>query len=508
MRRLRSGTWLWLMLAGTFATAGAGAQDAPLVNRIWFEASTAHFNIYSCGDPAQVFKVSEQLEQFCATYSLLAGAQALASPPIVVMAFPDHESMRSFVPLYQGQPANMAAFFQRGNDENLIVLSLPGADNPGMAMNVVYHEYTHLLLRRNDRIWPLWLKEGMAEIYSTFQVSDYTAFIAQPIEYHLRVLAQEPLMPLKELFSVTHDSPQYNESRRQGIFYAESWLLTHLLFAGDNPVYRARFGNYTTLLREGQTPVQAFTNALGASLPQVEAELRRYLANGQFGAMQLDLPASVAQPHAPATRRLTPVENYFWLGNELLRINRLDDAERFFNEGRQLAPASPLPYEGLGLLALARQDPGTALRQFQQSLKLGSASFLAHYYYAWETFQQITADPASPPDTNVLQDIHDQLLKSIVLMPSFGPAHELFGLLETTQPDGRALGEQHLQLAAQLEPENARFQLALAQAQFDNHEPDAVRRTLASLLLPTTEPQLRAQAEELLQKLQTATSDK
>ena len=38
-------------------------------------------------------------------------------------------------------------------------------------------------------------------------------------------------MPLHELFAVTHNSPQYNESTRQGMFYAESWLLTHFLMA-------------------------------------------------------------------------------------------------------------------------------------------------------------------------------------------------------------------------------------------------------------------------------------
>ena len=75
-------------------------------------------------------------------------------------------------------------------------------------MSVVFHEYTHLLLRRNDRVWPLWLKEGMAEIYSTFETTGYSAFIAEPIQRHLHTLATEPMMPLAELFSVDHDSPQ------------------------------------------------------------------------------------------------------------------------------------------------------------------------------------------------------------------------------------------------------------------------------------------------------------
>ena len=96
------------------------------MQRRWFETRTAHFNIYSCGAPQDVYKLAARLEQFCEAYTLLAGAQAAASPPIVVMAFPDHESMKPFLPLYQGNPENLAGFFNRGSDENLIVLALPG----------------------------------------------------------------------------------------------------------------------------------------------------------------------------------------------------------------------------------------------------------------------------------------------------------------------------------------------------------------------------------------------
>ena len=48
------------------------------------------------------------------------------------------------------------------------------------------------------------------------------------------------------------------------------------------------------------------------------------------------------------------METYFRLGDELLRIDRPDAAEKYFTQAQKLAPASPLPYEGLGLLAAQR----------------------------------------------------------------------------------------------------------------------------------------------------------
>src|SRR5437764_302091 len=79
----------------------------------------------------------------------------------------------------------------------------------------VFHEYTHLLFRHNERFWPLWLKEGMAEIYATFELTGASGVrIGKPIDYHLRSLTERSLMPLKELFTVERDSPEYNESER------------------------------------------------------------------------------------------------------------------------------------------------------------------------------------------------------------------------------------------------------------------------------------------------------
>jgi Protein of unknown function (DUF1570) len=502
MNRQLFGILTVLLALGIFPVH-AQSDDIPLVQRRWFGTRTAHFDIYSCGAPREVFRVASQLEQFREAYSQLAGTQAVASPPIVVIAFPDHKSMKPFLPLYNGQPENLAGFFQHGSDENLIVLSLPRADTASMDMAVVFHEYTHLLFRNNGRIWPIWLKEGMAEVYSTFETTGYNAVIGQPIERHRRLLAKQPLMPLAELFSVTHDSPQYNEREHQGMFYAESWLLTHFLIAGDNPDYKARFGQFTVLLSKGQSPVQAFTNALQTPLPEVEFELRRYLTRGYFAPIQLTFSENVTLPKTIDTWNLTPVDVYFRLGDELLHIDRPDAAEKIFTDAQKLAPASPLPYEGFGLLAVQHKQPDVALRELKKAIQLGSSSYRAHYFYALEKFRLAIPAPGGrgslPKETAA--EIYDELTKSITLMPNFGPAHELFGDFEMAHGENLPLAEKHLQLAVQLEPENPYYLLALADAQFRNREPEAARQTLATLLLPTVEAKIRAQANGLLEQI-------
>ena len=258
------GTFIVLLVLAASAASGQPGADS-VIHKHWFEARTADFQLYSCGSTKEVARLAFRLEQFREAYSLLAGAQAVASPPIVVFAFPDPDSMRPFLPLYYGQPADLTAFFNRGSDENLIVLALSKSD--AASLGIIFHEYTHLLMRHNQPYWPLWLTEGMAEIYSTFQVKGRDhARLGLPIERHLDLLSEVPLWPLQRLFSVTRASPDYNERRYNGIFYAESWLLTHYLMLGDNPAHKADFSRLTPLLRQGQSPEQAFTNAFRTTL--------------------------------------------------------------------------------------------------------------------------------------------------------------------------------------------------------------------------------------------------
>ena len=491
-----------IFVANFLRAQESSPAESALVKLPWLEVRTAHFKVLSCGPTQAVARVAARLEQFREAYSLLAGAQAVASPPIVAIAFPDHRSMRPFLPVYQGKPANLAAFFHRDSDENFIALYLAGAGSE--SLESVFHEYTHLLLRHNMLFWPMWLNEGMADVYSTFETTpDMGIRIGHPLPFYLKILEGRPLMPLRELFAVTHKSPEYNERERQGMFYAESWLLTHYLMLGDSPVMKAHFGELTTLLRKGQVPAEAFTNAFHVSLAQMENQLRAYLKRGQFEPLRLSVGGNLASARALSTRPLVPVEVWFHLGDMLLRIGRDDEAREFFARAQAIAPRSPLPAEGFGLLAAQRGESAEAVKRLGEALHLGSISFLAHYTYARERYR-LTAkmpDRYSRVAPEVADEIEPEIQKSMALMPDFAPAHELLGFFLMAQGERLSLAEQHLQRAIQLEPENESYLFSLAQLQVRRDNPEAARRTLEPLRLSYIDPGLKKHAEEMLKEI-------
>jgi tetratricopeptide (TPR) repeat protein len=494
------GTALTLALVLDPSVGCAAAASGNALDQRWLETRTAHFQVIGSGATQEVARLAGRLEQFHQAYSFLAGTQAVATPPVIVIAFPDHESLEPFLPLYQGQPANLGGYFRRGWDANVIALQVAGVGRD--SLETIYHEYTHLLFRRNGRVWPLWLMEGMADFYSTFEVTGGQSIrIGKPINRYLELLRQQPLMPLEQLFAAEQDSPEYNEGDRQKTFYAQSWLLTHYLVLG-NGNHKGRFGQLTSLLWLGQSPTQAFTNALRVPLSTMQKELQAYLALGTYQSLTLAVQGNLHAPRAFATRVLKREEVCYRLGDLLMRVGRTKDAEAWFGRAREESPSSPVGFEGLGILASRSRQPDLAIDYLSQAFVRRSSNYLAHYVYASEKFRPEGrgSSPGGTRQKSDSEDIQSHLRSSIALMPAFGAAHYLLGraCLEAGQLD---LAERHLRRATELEPENPGYPISLAAVQLARDDVPGARRTLQGLLLHPLPRNLRTRAEEMLAAL-------
>src|SRR6185436_16544385 len=187
--------------------------------------------------------------------------------------FEGNRSLTPYKPLYNGKPANIAGYFLARPEASYIVMLAEGGEE---VERILFHEYMHYALGRVYATVPLWFNEGMAELYSTFQSNDWHAEVGHPIGVHIETLRKHDLIPLARLFAVDPTSKDYNEERRQGIFYAQSWALVHYLLRG-NPARREQTFRFFKDVTNGKPGIQAFHDAFQTDEAQIERELHDYV---------------------------------------------------------------------------------------------------------------------------------------------------------------------------------------------------------------------------------------
>ena len=101
----------------------------------------------------------------------------------------------------------------------------------GNGMAVVLEGYAAHFIRSNYPSTPLWLSEGLSELYGTFRIEDGVADIGRPSAENLKLLRSAPLLPLRGILGMTPESPGYAVEKRS-IFEAQSWALVHHLLYG------------------------------------------------------------------------------------------------------------------------------------------------------------------------------------------------------------------------------------------------------------------------------------
>lgn len=462
----------------------------------WIILTTKNFNIISNADEGDTRKLALKLEQFHYVFSKLFNLPAVRPIPTTVMVFKNDGSFKPYKPLYNGKPANLAGYFQPGQDENVIALDI-GA-NEQRPMSVIFHEYTHLVTSVTLREWPLWLKEGLAELYSSFDVKENKVTLGDPISHHVLFLRENRFIPLASLMSAQHNSTIYNEREKQGVFYAQSWALCHYLMFGDKAVRQPQMAEFVKLINQGLDHDKAFSRAFKTDPQTMEKELRHYIGNSSYTIITYALASTEGEKEV-TVRPSSEAEAQAYLGNLLARTNRLDEAEVLFKQAVALDPSLARSYEGLGFVAIHRDKFDEAREYFKQAVTLGSKNFLAHYYYA-EALERKARGQITP---ELAQTIGSELNTTISLMPGFAYAYFQLGQLALMTGETKSMQDAIglLKIAIRLAPQNKHFSITLAQLQVRTQDFDAAKKTLEPLLAPDTEPALKSAAESTIRMI-------
>ena len=476
----------------------SSAQNSHAVKDSWIAVRSKNFFLVGNTSEKEIRQVALKLEQFREAFSQLFPKMRFASPvPTTVVVFKSASSYRPFRP-----GPTTSGYFQAGPDVNYIALTteLRGEHD---AFDVIFHEYTHLLVDNTIDDAPAWFNEGLAEYYSTFSISnDQKIELGNPITSHIVALRQNNLLPLRTLFTVDHKSPYYNESNKKSIFYAQSWALMHYLVLNKNAQRTAQAAKFIQLTN-GKVPLeQAFTQAFQMSFEDMENDLRQYVRQDRFRVMQARFERKLETDNTLETLPLTEAEAQAYLGDLLAHSNK-KEAESYLQKALELDPNLALAHTSLGMLRFREGNIEEARKSLERAVSFNSQNYLAHYYYAYTLSRTTPEDQisASGYSSDLIAKMREHLRKAIALRPDFSEPYNLMAFVSLLA--GNEIDESLEALKGQLRihPGRNDFKYMLAQLYARKDDYKTARDLLEQVLKTSNDDELSHRAQSLSRQL-------
>ncbi len=443
-------TWT-VLLAVTFPL---GSQAVPKPKDKWIRVHTPNFTLISDAHPEVATEAAQILECFRATIEEREPATATdALVPTTVIVFESDESFRPYKLHPSGEPMPFVGLFAPTPDGNFIGMTIGDRD----PYATVLHEYTHWMLNRNHRQVPLWLHEGMAEFYSTFKVKGDKAQIGRPIENHLEWLHYEPMIPLPKLFVIDHQSREYNERNRIGVFYAESWALYHYMHVG-RPELGPKLATFLNSLTARGNVTEAWRNAFGMGIDPIETGLREYVQENKFSVQEVPVRCGDREELARA-EDLPYADAATILGEYLAHVTPWwkQEVQFHFEAAIRADPRHARAHAGLAAFFDEEDRHLEAEDLFHKAQELAPNDPEIHYRWGSSRvrrFVRAREGASSPPDSMPTQliEARNLLSRSLELEPKRAEAFVYFGATYLFDPGDVSQGVAALQTAQALLP--------------------------------------------------------
>jgi tetratricopeptide (TPR) repeat protein len=388
----------------------------------WTSVRTKNFFMIGNANEKEIRKVALKLEQFREVFTKLFPHMRFNTPvPTTVVVFKSNSSYAPFKP-----GANTAGYFQPGEDVNYITLTteLQTLD----PFNVIFHEYTHLLVNNTFKNAPVWFNEGLAEYYSTFSITDDQKIgIGIAIGPHVHLLRDNKMLPLRTLFEVDHKSPHYNEGKKQSIFYAQSWALMHYLIVGKEGNLDG-LAKFLGLIDEGVPVEKAFPQAFQMTFEAMEKELREYVKQNRYNYIKGHFERKIELDTSTEAKPLTEAEAQAYLGDLLLHSRRAD-SEKYLQKALKLDPNLSMAHASLGMLRFYEGKTDEARASLERAVAANSQNYLTHYYYAFTLSRQRPGDTAANYTPDQLAKIRQHLKRAIELRPDYPESYSLLAFV-------------------------------------------------------------------------------
>lgn len=383
--------------------AGIPAAAAPH----WIVATTSHFEMYT---PAKEYEAAQSLQTYEQVYyffSQILGKPIQLDQRVRIVAFNGEKEFK----LYRPNEGTFA-FYQQAPIGDYIAEQDIQPEHSEMAL----HEFTHLVVAHLGLQLPVWLNEGMADLFSTLEpYKKDMARVGRPLTSRAN-LANERWMDWNTLLNADHNSSYYNERNKMSVFYAQSWVLTHMLWL--SPEYAPKFNVFVAAVASGMSSQDAFQRVYGKSVADIDRDVHQHVnAKVTVRVFPVQLPKSDTDPD------VQPLDDF---RHDLVLAELKAFVPRTAPQGRDALKQLEAQrgdvaevHEALGFAEWQTKDPQGAKAEFALASKAGSHNERMYYYLA--ALQTELHDPQ--------QDALESLRKALDLNEQDGEARLMLGQL-------------------------------------------------------------------------------
>lgn len=463
------------------AAAADGAET-------WTEVRSPNFRVVTNAGARQGREVAANFERLKGVLQVVSQISTRADVPLTIIALQSGRQLRTMI---DSSRENIAGLFVAGHDVNLVLLRLDLARED--RYQIAYHEYMHALVRQTIGVVPIWLNEGLAEMYSQARLDTDDVLLGMPSNEHLAALQERSLLPLAALLAVDQQSPYYTEDNRATVFYAQSWALTHFLMLGDNGAHRQKLFALLEALDAGATPAEATQRAFG-DVQAFERQFRAYVARYQFPALKASVPLGEDVKAAPS-RTLSPAEV---LSLQATVAATLGDAKSATGLAAQAVAADKTLSDAWMAQARAARisaDIAGTRQALAEAIAAGSTDPLAHFGWA----ELRLAETASTPGP--LTDVSTALERSLELKRDLARALSLLGYVQARQDRNTTRGFEPIKQAITLEPGNMRHYVMLAHVMYIAQDAAAMEIALGRAERAAQGPREKQHVADVRQRL-------
>ena len=372
----------FLMAVAILWDGSLSANVQTLLDDDWYHSEWNNVTIVSNAKKSDSETIARGVEDFLQNiHRVLPYPTRSDTWPLRIYICKDLNTFTQLAPQGTKYETNVSGIFTEGLGYDVIILLADVSQQ--RLREIVYHELVHREMRSQDNI-PLWLDEGLAEVYSNFRFRKKHMLYALSDPRHRNWIQRNGTTSLRRLFHVNHGSPEYNHINLSTSFYATSWIFTHYCLFAENGAFEHAFFDFIEASKKQMVSEEMFTQYFGMNYETMSKQLLSYARGFRFPSGKIALPSSIKNNES----------QFIWLPNTQLQSQVLLSGamtlSRRFNEANELLNTIAADIYKTGSLRLQNAE-----KVERATLAFFSNDFPTAYRYATSAYQSDNRSPTT-----------------------------------------------------------------------------------------------------------------